>query len=69
MGFNKRYVDSIRSIAALKKNDLRSLYGKSDMLLFEDNLSSKIFELYVKGKNDQEILKIINQKNTKNEMH
>lgn len=61
MGFNKRFVDSERSINALKSDGLRTYYGKSDMLIFEDDLSSKIYDLFISGKSDKEILSIINQ--------
>jgi hypothetical protein len=61
MGFNKRYVDSKNSIFALESNNLKGYYGKSDALIFEDSLSSKIYDLYKEGKSDKEILSIINQ--------
>jgi hypothetical protein len=61
MGFNKRYVDLERCIKALKNNNLRGYYGKSDMLIFEDDTSSLIYELFQQGKNDKEILSIINK--------
>lgn len=61
MGFNKRYVDVEFSILALKKNNLKQYYGKSDCLIFEDDVSSKIYELFKEGKTDEEILSIINQ--------
>ena len=55
MGFNKRYVNSEFSIQALKNNNLRGYYGKSDCLFFEDELSSKIYDLFKEGKTDYEI--------------
>lgn len=61
MGFNKRYVSSAQSIRALEKNSLKEYYGKSDALIFEDELSSKIYELCKQGKSDLEILTIIKQ--------
>jgi hypothetical protein len=61
MGFNRRYVNLEYCIKALENNNLRGYYGKSDMLIFEDDLSSKIYELFRKGKTDAEILLIINQ--------
>lgn len=61
MGFNKRFVNSEYSIKALHNNDLKGYYGKSDMLLFDDEISSTIYELYREGKNESEILLIINQ--------
>ena len=61
MGFNKRFVDLNRCIEALKNNNLKGYYGKSDMLYFDDDLSSRIHDLYLEGKTDAEILFIINQ--------
>ena len=61
MGFNKRFVSLEYSIKALENNVLKGYYGKSDMLLFDDEVSSRIYELYQEGKNESEILLIINQ--------
>ena len=61
MGFNKRYVDSKMSIIALENGELKLYYGKSDALIFEDELSSQIYQLFKEGKSDSEILSIINQ--------
>jgi len=61
MGFNKRYVFSISSVEALKKNSLKQYYGKSDSLIFMDKISSDIYYLHKEGKTDEEILLIINQ--------
>lgn len=62
MGFNKRFVTFNRCIDALNKGELKKYYGKSDMLSFEDNISSYIYDLHTQGKSDEEILIIINQK-------
>jgi hypothetical protein len=64
MGFNKRWVNLEWCINALKEGKLKEYYGKSDMLVFEDDTSSIIYDLYVQGKTDEEILIIINKKNT-----
>jgi hypothetical protein len=72
MGFNKRWVVLDRCINALKEGKLKEYYGKSDMLVFEDDTSSLIYDLYVQGKTDEEILIIINKKNMEektNEMY
>ena len=73
MGFNKRWVVLDRCIDALKKGNLKQYYGKSDMLHFEDELSSLIHDLYCQGKSDEEILIIINKnlntEETTNEVH
>jgi len=63
MGFNKRRVNLGWCINALKEGKLKEYYGKSDMLVFEDDTSSLIYDLYVQGKTDEEILIIINKKN------
>jgi hypothetical protein len=71
MGFNKRLVNLDSCILALQENRLKIYYGKSDMLVFEDETSSIIYELYKQGKSDLEILQTIN-KNTEgktNEVH
>jgi hypothetical protein len=71
MGFNKRLVNLDSCILALQENRLKIYYGKSDMLVFEDETSSMIYELYKQGKSDSEILQTIN-KNTEgktNEVH
>jgi hypothetical protein len=62
MGFNQRYVDFERSYRALSEGGLRKYYGKSDGLTFEDDESVEIYELFIKGKTDEEILSIINNK-------
>jgi len=51
----------LQRIFALGSNNLKGYYGKSDALIFEDSLSSKIYDLYKEGKSDKEILSIINQ--------
>ena len=61
MGFNKRYVASEYTMKALENNDLKGYYGKSDALIFEDTLSSDVYNLYKQGKTEKEILSIINQ--------
>lgn len=61
MGFNTRYVDFKTSMTALENGGLKLYYGKSDALIFEDKLSSKIYDLFKEGKTDKEILSIINQ--------
>lgn len=67
MGFNKRFITFDRTYNALIQNDLRGYYGKSDMLDFEDTTSSAVYEMYVQGLNEEEILQIIqNEKNEKN---
>lgn len=61
MGFNKRYVVLEACIRALEENNLIGYYGKSDCLIFEDDMSSFIYKLFKEGKSDQEILSIINK--------
>lgn len=64
MGFNKRWVNLDSCIRALKEGKLKDYYGKSDMLVFQENTSSLIYDLHIQGKTDEEILTIINKQNT-----
>jgi hypothetical protein len=62
MGFNKRYVDSKNTIKALENDNLKGYYGKSDALIFEDNISSDVYSLFKQGISDKEILTIIKKR-------
>jgi hypothetical protein len=46
----------------LNEDGLKKYYGKSDGLTFEDDESVEIYELFIQGKTDEEILSIINNK-------
>ena len=71
MGFNKRYITKQSSLTALNDNRLNLYYGRADMMIFEDDLSEIIYDLYLSGKTEQEILNIINlnTEETTNEVH
>lgn len=71
MGFNKRWVTLDGSIHALKNGKLKQYYGKSDSLIFEDDMSDFIYNLYCEGNSDEEILIIINNQKHggNNEVH
>ena len=60
MGFNKRYITKQSTLKALTGNGLTLYYGGADMLIFEDDLSETIHNLYLSGNTEQEILNIIN---------
>ena len=60
MSFNKRWVTLDQCVSALKEGKLKEYYGKSEMLLFQDNTCSLIYNLHLEGKTDDEILKTIN---------
>ncbi len=59
MSFNKRWVRLDDCLAALKEGRLKEYYGKSDMLYFENEKCSLIFNLHMDGKTNEEILNII----------
>lgn len=61
MGFNKKYIDYQNTINALQSNRLKEYYGKTDAFIFQDYESEKIYNLFVEGKTDEEIIKLINQ--------
>jgi hypothetical protein len=64
MSFNKRWVRLDQCIQALKEGKLREYFGKSDMLLFDNNTCSTIYHMYIQGKPDSEILDLV-EKNQK----
>ena len=61
MSVNKRWVKLDLCVTALKEGKLKEYYGKSDMLYFENDTCSLIFDLHVQGKTDEQILNLINQ--------
>lgn len=68
MGFNKRYITKQSSLRALNCNGLKLYYGLADMMIFEDDLSEIIHDLYLSGNTEQEILNIINLNTEKDEV-
>lgn len=60
MGFNKRIISKEKCFTALETSSLKTLYGKSDMLIFEDTESSEVYSLYKSGLSDEEIAKKFN---------
>jgi hypothetical protein len=63
MSFNKRYIDYNITLFALQTDTLKSYYGNTDALIFEDSESDEVYELFVDGRNNDEILTILNNKN------
>ena len=59
MGLNKRLVILDHCISALKQGKIKEYYGKSEMLYFGDTTCTLIYNLYLEGKTDEEILKLI----------
>ena len=68
MGFNKRYITKQSSLRALNCNGLKLYYGRANMMIFEDDLSEIIHDLYLSGNTEQEILNIINLNTEKDEV-
>jgi hypothetical protein len=69
VGFNKRYISKKQSLVALENNNLFGYYGRADMLIFEDDISELIYDLYLSGKTEHEILTKINFNTEKDEVH
>jgi hypothetical protein len=59
MSLNKRWVILDQCVSALKKGKLKEYYGKSDILYFENDACSLIFNMHIQGKTDKEILNMI----------
>jgi hypothetical protein len=71
VGFNKRYINFKETLLALETIGLKNYYGKSDALIFEDSISSTIYDYYSEGQTETQILNQI-KKNTEektNEVH
>jgi hypothetical protein len=69
VGFNKRYITKQSSLRALNRDELKLYYGDADVIIFEDELSEIIHDLYLSGNTEQEILNIINLNTEKDEVH
>lgn len=63
MGFNRRYINYKNTLSALKLDKLSEYYGKADAFMFEDSESVEVYELFVDGKTNLEILTILENKN------
>jgi len=62
VGLNKQYINFKSTLNSLLTNGLESYYRVGSVLMFDDTESSKIHDMYVEGMTDEEILKIINDK-------
>lgn len=65
MGFHKRIINSETTKVYLNNDNLAALYN-SEALIFTDEISSKVFELFEKGMSNQEIKHIIYENNQVN---
>jgi|LauGreDrversion4_2_1035121.scaffolds.fasta_scaffold12916_5 hypothetical protein len=59
MSFNTRFVDKEKILEKLKEKEPLSKLFSADAYIFVDDFSTKVFDLYVNGKTDKEIYKII----------
>jgi len=66
MGFNKRIVDEEILMKYFEKNKPLKMLFKADALIFMDNISSEVYDLYTRGMSDEEIKLTI--KNIQNEV-
>ena len=63
MGFHKRIIDKEIILKYLElKKPLNDLF-KADVIVFNDNISSKVHELHEQGLTDNQIKIIINEDN------
>jgi hypothetical protein len=61
MGFNKRYINYQNTLIALQSKKLKEYYGNTDAFIFDDEMSLKVHGLFIEGKTEEEIIKLINQ--------
>lgn len=64
MGLNRRYINYENTLTALKTNRLNEYYGKTELFIFEDDMSEHVYKLHIKGETPDKILKKFgNEKN------
>ena len=59
MSFNKRFVDKERILETLSEQEPLSKLFSADAYIFLDDISSTVYDLYIKGISDKEIENII----------
>ena len=62
MGFHRKIINEETTKSYLNSDELNVLYS-AESLIFMDDFSSKIYELYKEGKDNQEIKKIVYENN------
>jgi hypothetical protein len=65
MGFHRRIINEQVTKNYMEKYSLEELYS-SESLIFTDEYSSKVFELFKEGKKDSEIIQITKIENYEN---
>lgn len=63
MGFHKRYISFETLLSSLKKNESLNRVFNAEALIFTDDLSEKIYQLYNQGLTNNEILNKLNNEN------
>jgi hypothetical protein len=63
MGFHKRYISFETLLSSLKKNESLNRIFNAEALIFTDDLSEKIYQLYNQGLTNNEILNKLNNEN------
>lgn len=61
MGFYKKFITYQSTITALQSKSLKTFYQNADALIFLDVESEKIHTMFIEGKTDEEILKLMEQ--------
>lgn len=62
MGFTKRFITEELIMTRIKSGHNLTKIFNVDALIFQDKISSKIYELHMEGYEDNEIFKIIYKK-------
>jgi hypothetical protein len=65
MGFHRRIINEQVTKNYMEKYSLEELYS-SESLIFTDEYSSKVFELFKEGKKDSEIIQITKKEKNEN---
>ena len=62
MGFNKRMISQDNILTSIKNNTPLKQLFKGDAIIFLDNFSSEVYQLFIKGIPDVEIIKTLENK-------
>ena len=59
MGFTKRFITEELIMSRIKSGHNLTKIFNVDALIFQDKISSKIYELHIKGYTDTDVFKVI----------
>jgi len=62
MGFNKRMIDKNHILSAVNNNTTLKKLFNADAIIFLDDYSAKVYNLFTQGMNEKDIFKTLENK-------